>query len=62
LALLLSCLRAMRDDGYAYAIIGGVGPAQYYARTVGATLIEGSSPGVYDFRLTRKAHAPDSRT
>ena len=31
----------MRDAGYAYAIIGGVGPAEYYARTVGATLIEG---------------------
>jgi GNAT superfamily N-acetyltransferase len=55
-ALLLSCLYAMRDDGYAYAIIGGVGPAEYYARTVGATLIEGSSPGIYDFGLLRKGH------
>ena len=43
----------MRDDGYAYAIIGGVGPAEYYAKTVGATLIEGSSPGIYDFGLHR---------
>jgi GNAT superfamily N-acetyltransferase len=60
LALLLSCLNAMRDDGYAYAIIGGVGPAEYYAKTVGATLIEGSSPGIYDFGLTRKAHKSDS--
>jgi hypothetical protein len=59
-SLLLACLHAMRDDGY--AIIGGVGPAEYYAKTVGATLIEGSSPGIYDFGLTRKAHAPDSRT
>lgn len=62
LALLLSCLNAMRDDGYAYAIIGGVGPAEYYAKTIGATLIEGSSPGIYDFGLTRKARGPDSRT
>jgi len=31
-------------------------------KTVGATLIEGSSPGIYDSGLTRKAHAPDSRT
>jgi GNAT superfamily N-acetyltransferase len=61
-ALLLACLHAMRDDGYAYAIIGGVGPAEYYAKTVGATLIEGSSPGIYDFGLTRKAPAPGSRT
>jgi GNAT superfamily N-acetyltransferase len=62
LSLLLACLHAMRAEGYAYAIIGGVGPAEYYAKTVGATLIEGSSPGIYDFGLLRKAQAPDSRT
>ena len=62
LSLLLACLHAMRDDGYAYAIIGGVGPAQYYSKTVGATLIEGSSPGIYDFGLLRNAHAPGRRT
>jgi len=60
LSLLLACLHAMRDDGYAYAIIGGVGPAEYYAKTVGAILIEGSSPGIYDFGLLRKTLAPDS--
>jgi len=53
LALLLSCLYAMRDDGYAYAVIGGVGPAEYYSKNVGAALIDGSSPGIYDFRLLR---------
>ena len=52
-ALLLACLHAMRERGYAYAVIGGVGPAEYYARTVGATLIEGSTPGIYDFGLIR---------
>jgi GNAT superfamily N-acetyltransferase len=56
-ALLLLCLNAMRNNGYAYAIIGGVGPAEYYAKKVGATLIEGSSPGIFDFSLTRKAPA-----
>ncbi|MCU0590110.1 MAG: GNAT family N-acetyltransferase [Desulfobacterales bacterium] len=56
LALLLSSLHAMRDNGYAYAIIGGVGPAEYYAKAVGATLIEGSSPGIYDFGLLRREH------
>ncbi|MCK7506256.1 MAG: hypothetical protein MZV70_20760 [Desulfobacterales bacterium] len=45
----------MRDDGYAYAIIGGVGPAAYYAKTVGATLIEGSSPGHLRFRADAKS-------
>jgi predicted N-acetyltransferase YhbS len=50
-ALLLACLHAMRERGYAYAVIGGVGPAEYYRRAVGATAIEGSTPGIYDFGL-----------
>jgi predicted N-acetyltransferase YhbS len=45
--LLFACLEAMREQGFGYAIIGGVGPAQYYAKTVGAMLIERSEPGVY---------------
>jgi GNAT superfamily N-acetyltransferase len=59
LALLLSCLHAMRDTGYAYAIIGGVGPAEYYSKTVGAAPIEGSSPGIYDFGLLKKSQGSD---
>jgi GNAT superfamily N-acetyltransferase len=46
-ALLLVCLHAMRAEGYGYAIIGWVGPAEFYARAVGAVLIEDSTPGVY---------------
>jgi predicted N-acetyltransferase YhbS len=46
-ALLLACLEDMRHQGFGYAIIGGVGPAEYYSRAVGAVLIEGSEPGVY---------------
>lgn len=46
-ALLLRCLRALRDEGYVYAIIGGVGPADFYKKCVGAQLIEGSAPGIY---------------
>jgi GNAT superfamily N-acetyltransferase len=46
-ALLLSALHAQKAQGFAYAIIGGVGPADYYAKTVGAVLIEGSKPGIY---------------
>ncbi len=56
--LLLSCLYAMKDGGYAYAIVGGVGPAGFYARAVGAMAIEGSSPGIYDFGLIDKKHLP----
>ncbi len=46
-ALLLRCLESMREMGYGYAIIGGVGPAEFYERICGATLIEDSTPGVY---------------
>lgn len=46
-ALLVSALRGLRELGHAYGIIGGVGPADFYARTVGAMPIEGSSPGIY---------------
>jgi predicted N-acetyltransferase YhbS len=46
-ALLLASLWGLRELGYAYAIIGGVGPAEFYERAVGAQLIPDSSPGVY---------------
>jgi GNAT superfamily N-acetyltransferase len=54
-ALLLAALHAQRAQGYAYAIIGGVGPAEYYAKTVGAQLIDGSTPGIYAGALRRPA-------
>ncbi|HEV2862780.1 MAG TPA: GNAT family N-acetyltransferase [Pyrinomonadaceae bacterium] len=46
-ALLVASLWGLREMGYAYAVIGGVGPADFYARAVGATLIPDSTPGVY---------------
>ena len=46
-ALLLAALESMREQGYAYAIIGGVGPAEFYEKTVGASLIPNSAPGIY---------------
>ena len=54
-ALLLSALHAQKAQGYAYAIIGGVGPAAFYARTVGAVPIAGSTPGIYAGLLARNA-------
>jgi GNAT superfamily N-acetyltransferase len=45
--LLLAALHAQREQGYAYSIVGGVGPAEFYARTVGAVPIAGSTPGIY---------------
>lgn len=46
-ALLFACLEDMRHQGFGYAIIGGVGPAEFYAKAVGAVTIEGSEPGIY---------------
>src|SRR5919112_5328872 len=46
-ALLIASLWGLREMGYAYAVIGGVGPAEFYERAVGARLIPDSSPGVY---------------
>ncbi|MGJ8697022.1 MAG: GNAT family N-acetyltransferase [Verrucomicrobiaceae bacterium] len=46
-ALLFKALEALRDNGYAYGFIGGVGPKEFYAKAVGAVEIPGSDPGVY---------------
>jgi predicted N-acetyltransferase YhbS len=46
-ALLLAGLHGLREMGYAYGIIGGAGPTEFYARACGATIIENSSPGIY---------------
>ena len=52
-ALLLQALTAMREQGYAYGIIGGVGPAEFYTKAVGAIIIEGSEPGIYKNPLNK---------
>ena len=46
-ALLFKALEAMRDEGYAYAVIGGVGPRKFYEKACGAFEIPGSDPGVF---------------
>ena len=46
-ALLFRSLESMREMGYAYAIIGGVGPQDYYKKVCGAFVIPGSEVGVY---------------
>lgn len=46
-ALLVTALEQMRALGYAYAVVGGVGPQEFYSRCVGATVIENSTPGIY---------------
>lgn len=46
-ALLFKSLEGLRELGHAYAIIGGVGPKEFYAKACGAVEIPGSNPGIY---------------
>jgi hypothetical protein len=46
-ALLLACLLDMKLKGYGYAIIGGVGPVEFYRKVAGAEEIPGSTPGIF---------------
>ena len=46
-ALLLKSLEGLRELGYAYGIIGGVGPKEFYVKNCGAIEIPGSDPGTY---------------
>jgi len=46
-ALLFKALESLRELGYAYAIIGGVGPREFYEKNCAAIEIPGSDPGVY---------------
>jgi hypothetical protein len=45
--LLIATLLDMRVMGYGYAVIGDVGPSEFYEKSVGATVIPDSEPGVY---------------
>ncbi|GAA5484363.1 GNAT family N-acetyltransferase [Haloferula sargassicola] len=46
-ALLFKALEGIRELGHAYAIIGGVGPREFYEKACGAIEIPGSDPGTY---------------
>jgi len=46
-ALLLACLLEMKLKGYGYAIIGWVGPQEFYEKAVGAVVIPDSTPGIW---------------
>jgi predicted N-acetyltransferase YhbS len=46
-ALLYHTLVAMKAQGYAYAVIGGVGPVEFYANAVGAVPIPADENDIY---------------
>lgn len=53
-ALLIRSLEALRESGYAYAIIGYSGADEYYRKTVEAIPIGDSDPGPYRNWIRRK--------
>jgi predicted N-acetyltransferase YhbS len=52
-ALLLACLLDMKLRGYAYAVIGCTDVFAFYEKTVGATVIPGSTPSIWKDWLKR---------
>lgn len=53
-ALARRALSAMREAGYAYAVIGASGADEFYRATFGAQPIVDSDPGPYEGRLQSK--------
>ena len=56
-ALLHAALLDMKLKGYGYAIIGWVGPVDFYTKAAGAVVIPDTDPvpGIYKTMLTREA-------
>jgi GNAT superfamily N-acetyltransferase len=52
-ALLMACLLDMKLKGYGYAIIGSIGPGEFYRKAVGAVEIPDSTPSIWKDFLYR---------
>ena len=52
--LLIKSLQGLKNLGYTYGIIGGVGPAAFYEKAVAAKIIEGSEISIYQNMLKIK--------
>lgn len=61
LALLYRTLAAMKAHGYAYAVIGGVGPVEFYAQAAGAVPIEADKEDIYQGLLRVRPAAGEDR-
>lgn len=46
-ALLFKSMEGLKELGYVYGMIGGVGPREFYEKAIGAVEIPGSDPGIY---------------
>lgn len=52
-ALLMACMLDMKLKGYGYAIIGSIGPGEFYRKAVGAVEIPDSTPSIWKDMLFR---------
>lgn len=52
-ALLMACLLDMKLKGYGYAIIGWIGPGEFYRKVAGAVEIPDSTPSIWKGWLHR---------
>jgi hypothetical protein len=52
--LLIVTLRAMREAGYGYAVIGDPGPVEFYRKRLDVLEIPNSDPGIYAGMLPNK--------
>ena len=46
-ALLFKSMEALKESGYVYGVIGGVGPREFYEKVCNAHEIPNSDPGLY---------------
>lgn len=46
-ALLFYAMEQLRELGYVYGMIGGVGPREFYEKAINAVEIPNSDPGIY---------------
>jgi predicted N-acetyltransferase YhbS len=46
-ALLFRSMESLKEAGYVYGIIGGVGPREFYEKAIGAVEIPNSTPSIY---------------
>jgi len=60
LALFYHALAAMKAQGYAYAVIGSAGPADFYAKAAGAIAIPSDGEDIYR-GLLRKRPEPGAK-
>jgi predicted N-acetyltransferase YhbS len=59
-ALLLASLQGLKDLGYAYCIIGGAGPVEFYREACGAVEVADSVPGIYADLLKKPPGDPSA--